>query len=263
MTNTHHHTRASEKYFSTKRLLIVGLVLAAFALVLSTHSPRTPFASAEVQFTDLSAHGLAIVPASCPSDPHYAGECSAAPPVGVLDSAADCNNVSGWAYDPDVPSQSIDVHFYVNGPTGSGTFAGAVNANISRPDVNAAYSITGNHGYSFSVPSQFRDNAPHSIYPYAIDPSGNGNDPLLSGAPKTFTCAAPPVCSTPLNATSDSRGLTLLSSTVNRWLNSLGSSFCISNSSGNSYFIPANTSPELQSFVNAIPGLPGVSQTAR
>ncbi len=48
-------------------MIAVGAIaFLAFFLQSNTHRP---FASAEVQFTDSSAHGLAIVPASCPSDP--------------------------------------------------------------------------------------------------------------------------------------------------------------------------------------------------
>ena len=39
-----------------------------------------PFVSSELRFADSSPSGLSIVPASCPSDPHYAGECGSIPP---------------------------------------------------------------------------------------------------------------------------------------------------------------------------------------
>lgn len=103
-------------------------------------------------------------------------------PVGFLDGVA-----FGWAYDPDDSSVSISVHFYVDGPAGSGVFAGAVTANLSRPDVNSAYGIAGNHGFSFSIPSQFRDGKQHTLYAHGIDTSGIGTaNVLLSGVPQTF-----------------------------------------------------------------------------
>ncbi|MCE9541236.1 hypothetical protein K8R03_01600 [Candidatus Kaiserbacteria bacterium] len=63
--------------FVTKKELALLVIACAFlaALAFSSTIEKKPFASAEVQFTDASAHGLAIVPASCPSSPHYAGEC--------------------------------------------------------------------------------------------------------------------------------------------------------------------------------------------
>ncbi len=59
-------------------VFVVGALLAA-ALILSgafTQVSSKPFTSSEVQFTDASHSGLQIVPASCPSDADYAGQCS-------------------------------------------------------------------------------------------------------------------------------------------------------------------------------------------
>jgi hypothetical protein len=60
-------------------LIVLLALVAVFVAGLSIHSSSEPFASAEVQFTDASVRGMHIVPASCPSDEHYVGEC--APPV--------------------------------------------------------------------------------------------------------------------------------------------------------------------------------------
>ncbi|HEU5114564.1 MAG TPA: hypothetical protein VFT82_02240 [Candidatus Paceibacterota bacterium] len=103
-------------------------------------------------------------------------------PVGVLDSAT-CSSLNGWAYDPDTPSSSIDVHVYVNGG-----FATAANANGSRPDVDAAFNITGNHGYSISTPSAAMTGSPALIQIYAIDSAG-GPNPLIGQS--TITCSPP------------------------------------------------------------------------
>lgn len=63
---------------------IVFLILAALLVAgLGTRHVRAPFASAEVQFTDASTHGMQIVPASCPSSPHYTGDCSNGTPGGT------------------------------------------------------------------------------------------------------------------------------------------------------------------------------------
>lgn len=51
-------------------ILIAGLVLGAVFLL----SEREAFTSSEVAFADGSTSGLAIVPASCPSNPHVTGE---------------------------------------------------------------------------------------------------------------------------------------------------------------------------------------------
>src|SRR5262249_46469472 len=74
------------------------------------------------------------------------------PPRGTLDTPTTdhSGSLNGWAYDPSTASSSIYVDFYVDGPAGSGTFAGRVLADQSRPDVDAAFAIAGNHGFSFT-----------------------------------------------------------------------------------------------------------------
>ena len=81
-------------------------------------------------------------------------------PQGAFDSCQGGDltiHVSGWAYDPDASSQSIDV--YVNIYTDSDCTSlysfPRLTANVSRPDVNQAKGITGNHGFNadISVPA--------------------------------------------------------------------------------------------------------------
>ena len=60
-------------------LIFLGAVIL-FALA-SFGTPQSGgFASSEVQFSDTSVRGMQIVPASCPSSPHWAGECGGTPP---------------------------------------------------------------------------------------------------------------------------------------------------------------------------------------
>jgi hypothetical protein len=55
-------------------VLLIAIVLLALLGLSTAHSK--PFASAELKFTDASAQGLSIVPASCASFPHYGGDCT-------------------------------------------------------------------------------------------------------------------------------------------------------------------------------------------
>jgi hypothetical protein len=107
-------------------------------------------------------------------------------PIGWLDNIDSNGNASGWTLDPDLGSQAIAVHFYVDGPAGGGgTFAGQTTANLSRPDVNQVTGYIGNHGFSFTVPAQYKDGLNHTLYVYGIDATGNPNVPL-SGVPRVF-----------------------------------------------------------------------------
>ncbi len=62
-----------------RKQFLFALALSLFALFIfslfSLSDSSSGFRSAELKFTDASARGLAIVPASCPSSPHFAGEC--------------------------------------------------------------------------------------------------------------------------------------------------------------------------------------------
>jgi hypothetical protein len=63
---------------------------------------------------------------------------------------------AGWAYDPDRSSESIWVHFYGRHQEDeSYRYLGALLANSARPDVNRAYGITGNHGWSVQIPESW------------------------------------------------------------------------------------------------------------
>ena len=65
----------SSRVFNARVALVIAvLFLVATAFV--TYGASSGFMSSEVRFSDASLRsGLAIVPASCPSSPHYEGEC--------------------------------------------------------------------------------------------------------------------------------------------------------------------------------------------
>lgn len=110
--------------------------------------------------------------------------------VGNFDSvdASTCS-VAGWAYDADSPASSINVSIYRDGPYGSGTHVAHCAANQARPDVNAAYGITGNHGFNCVLPASYRGTGSHNLYIHAIDISNTPNN-VISGSPKALSCAA-------------------------------------------------------------------------
>ncbi len=108
-------------------------------------------------------------------------------PQGVLD-AASCNTVEGWVYDPDTLGKSAEVHFYIDTPFGAG--GGSAIANTSRPDVHAAYGVGTNHGFTWQVPQNLKDNRTHKVYAYGIDTTvADVNNVLLYGSPKSFNCS--------------------------------------------------------------------------
>ncbi len=112
-------------------------------------------------------------------------------PKGNFDGLKSDNvTLYGWSYDPDDSASSNSVQIYVGGPKGSGTPLGTVSANLSRPDVDSYFSITGNHGFEFGVPSSLTDGLAHTYYVYGVDLS----DPNLTtqiGNALSLTVASP------------------------------------------------------------------------
>ncbi len=91
------------------------------------------------------------------------------PPVGAMDSVQVSPTgvtLSGWAFDPDSTS-AIGVHVYVDGGWG-----GATTTSLPRPDVNAAYGVTGNRGFTLTLPLT---PGAHRVCAYAIDTNGGVN----------------------------------------------------------------------------------------
>jgi|GEM_PF-757414 len=113
------------------------------------------------------------------------------PPTGWLDKA-DCTQVAGWGWDPDTPGQAANVDVYFGGPAGSGAPAIRLVANVYRSDLCTAIGSC-SHGFSMPTPLGMMDGQAHGAYPYGIDTSGNGDNPLLQGAPKSFTCPPPAI----------------------------------------------------------------------
>ncbi len=122
------------------------------------------------------------------------------PPIGNNEATINKTcETTGWAFDPDVPAQSITVNVWKGGPAGSGQLIGGYTANVPRGDVNTAYGITGNHGFDivFNASSGIIDGATHTLYIYgldSIDPNNNSTllPPASSGTPLTIKCDRAP-----------------------------------------------------------------------
>ena len=113
-------------------------------------------------------------PASIPPPQHPGNDL----PIGSLNSIGSDGMAVGWALDPDTPSQTIAVRFFVDEPAeGPGRYAGSVMADRPRPDVNQATGYPGNHGFLFSIPPE-RQSGQHRLYVYGVDLQGKISLPL-------------------------------------------------------------------------------------
>lgn len=123
-----------------------------------------------------------------------AATAGAAQPDNCLDfctGGAEYIHVQGWAYDPDASSVSIGVHVYVYTDAGCTSQYGDVHvltANVSRPDVNSAKNITGDHGFSADI--TIADAGEYWVKVYAIDTNGDGNPQIGATTAVTVTAGA-------------------------------------------------------------------------
>ena len=86
-----------KKALLNRSILLLAAVMVVAALSFFQTTSASPQASSETRFTELSSSGLSIVPASCPSSPHYSGDCSPSCP-------SDYSLVNGVCTPPSCPS---------------------------------------------------------------------------------------------------------------------------------------------------------------
>lgn len=109
-------------------------------------------------------------------------------PKGQLD-AASCDEIRGWAQDPDIADKPIAVHLYFDGKVGDpAAKVLRLTAALKRDDLCMALGSC-EHGFSTKVPLSMQDGKPHEVRALAMDSAG-GMNVELPGGPKTITCAA-------------------------------------------------------------------------
>ena len=107
-------------------------------------------------------------------------------PRGYLDSADYCDNIFGWAQDQDTSDSPVKVNFWIDTVGTVSGWGGQVIADQYRSDLCSAIGSC-YHGFTFSIPAQFRDGRQHQLFAYAID-ADDVNYAQLSASPKTFHC---------------------------------------------------------------------------
>ncbi len=106
---------------------------------------------------------------------------------GTVDSAGP-TGINGWAFDAQIPNSPMTVEYRVGSASAGPAVANVylVTTDQYRPDVNNAYGLTGNHGYSFQVPAQYYDGQPHTLWLFGRDAQGL-YDRQLNGSGLSFT----------------------------------------------------------------------------
>ncbi|MEZ4410922.1 MAG: FG-GAP-like repeat-containing protein [Polyangiales bacterium] len=112
-------------------------------------------------------------------------------PRGVLD-AAGCDEIRGWAQDPNTATAAVTVDLSIDGPMGSGSQVITVRADARRDDLCAALGSC-DHAFSVDTPYALRDGREHQVFAYVRGNADPAQRPALSNAPRSFRCAAPRV----------------------------------------------------------------------
>ncbi len=109
-------------------------------------------------------------------------------PEGKLESlSCSTDGVVGYAFDEDVNPDSIPVHFYIDN-----NYAFALNADEARSDVNSKHGISGDHGFVWTIPSEYKDGEKHELTVFAINKGeSSGGSPKIGN--KSFQCKQPKV----------------------------------------------------------------------
>lgn len=120
------------------------------------------------------------------------GPCVApvnAAPEGALESGG-CDAIVGWAQDPDVADQPIDVTVSFLGAIGDGNAVKVkVAADVNRPDLCDQLGSC-DHGFSMPVPRSLRDGQAHPVHAYAHDDADDAPTEV-EGSPQQILCAPP------------------------------------------------------------------------
>jgi len=137
---------------------VLGALIIAGVFSVSTHN-RPALASSETRFSEHTSGGLQVVPASCPSSPHYIGECnptdincslSVAQRV-VMPSTA---NTVSWYIAPDPIWGGMATTLGTLTPVGVMVTSSSGNTAVA-PTQTTTYQMTGSHTYFGFTTSTF------------------------------------------------------------------------------------------------------------
>jgi len=104
--------------------------------------------------------------------------------VGRVIRVEPTGRVYGWAVDPKSPQDQIKVKVYVGGPKGQGMDAGTFDAFVNGEDDGTP----GNHAFIATLPDQFRNGKPNTVFVYAIIGT---EEVALNTEPVAYTAWAP------------------------------------------------------------------------
>jgi hypothetical protein len=196
MSKAHHtHDTFSLRSIRVKTFFVLAFAIFAFAIVgVFSHAGKSTagFKSSEVAFTDASPHGMEIVPASCPSSPHFFGECDVPITWTCADGTPAPNNDVNQCPPPSQPSCFFGLCPGGGSPRGGGGtpnpvcpigYVGQGNYCVFSA-CPAGYTLSGTQCVRVSCPFGFTLSGENCIPPASINfvnfSSTNPNGPFIA-----------------------------------------------------------------------------------
>ena len=180
--------------------LALGGVVLGFVITLSA-SGSAPFMSAEVKFADASLSGLSIMPASCPSSPHWQDECSMPTScvISVTPNRYTAGTVSSVQLHWEAPQPPASYDSQIASINGTVTSIGGVfpsgTLDVAAPAFSMTYTYNGAYldssgatlgTFSCSAPLTVSASQPLSLYISQVELYRNANDPVYPGDRITY-----------------------------------------------------------------------------
>ena len=107
-------------------------------------------------------------------------------PKGSLMSV-DCEQIFGWAQDPDTPEQDISTRLFFDGPSSDPNAANDMVPADREHGALCEVIDSCDHGFTMPSPYSLFDGVDHAVHVYGID-SGTNEAIELGGSPKTLAC---------------------------------------------------------------------------
>ncbi|GAB3896682.1 hypothetical protein GCM10028803_14540 [Larkinella knui] len=126
---------------------------------------------------------------------------------GYLTQEANCNTLSGWAFDRTNVNAVVTIEFFDGPSIAAGTPLGSIPANVFQQHLKDAGKGNGIHWFDFPIPESIKNGQNHTIWARV-----QNSEFILKWAPKTINCAG---TGTPTNAAPVAPAVSALTATVN------------------------------------------------
>ncbi|MFD1143977.1 putative Ig domain-containing protein [Larkinella insperata] len=160
--------------------LPTGLSFNASTRVIS----GTPAASGSFNLTYSASDGQAKTDLTVTLNVATGGLAPAANFDGYLTQEANCNSLSGWAFDRTSVNRAVTIEFFDGPSINAGTPLGSMVANGFRQHLKDAGKGNGEHWFDFPIPESIKNGQNHTIWARV-----QGSEFVLKWAPKIINCA--------------------------------------------------------------------------